>query len=42
MMLKRVLQKTSFALGAFGSGIVWGIAAEANAAGIPLLAVFQG
>lgn len=41
-MFKRVMQKTIFACAAFSSGIVWGIAAEASAAGIPLIGLFQG
>ena len=41
-MFKRVLQKTVFAFAAFSSGVIWGIAAEANAAGIPLIGLFQG
>lgn len=41
-MMKRVMQKTAFAFAAFGSGIFWGIAAEASAAGVPLLGLFQG
>lgn len=41
-MFKRVLLKTAFAFAAFGSGVVWGIAAEASAAGIPLIGLFQG
>ena len=41
-MFKRVLLKTAFAFSAFASGIIWGIAAEASAAGIPLIGLFQG
>lgn len=41
-MFKRVLLKTAFAFAAFSSGVVWGIAAEASAAGIPLIGLFQG
>jgi len=41
-MFKRVMLKTAFAFTAFGSGVIWGIAAEASAAGIPLIGLFQG
>ena len=41
-MFKRVLQKTAFAVSAFSAGMIWGIAAEASAAGIPLIRLFQG
>lgn len=41
-MLKRVLQKTAFSVSAFTFGMLWGIAAEASAAGIPLIGLFQG
>lgn len=41
-MFKRVMQKTAFAFAAFGSGVIWGVAAEASAAGIPFISLFQG
>lgn len=41
-MFKRVMQKTAFAFTAFGAGVIWGMAAEASAAGIPLIGLFQG
>ena len=41
-MFKRVMLKTAFALTAFSWGVIWGIAAEASAAGIPLIGLFQG
>lgn len=40
-MLRRVLQKTVFSISAFAGGMIWGIAAEASAAGIPLMGLFQ-
>jgi hypothetical protein len=41
-MVRNVLFKTAFSFAAFAAGIVWGIAAEASAAGLPLIGVFQG
>lgn len=41
-MAKSVFQKTLFSFAAFSAGIVWGIAAEASAAGLPLIGIFQG
>ena len=41
-MVRNVLLKTAFSLVSFSAGIVWGIAAEASAAGLPLIGVFQG
>jgi hypothetical protein len=41
-LAKSIFQKALFSLVAFTAGIVWGIAAEANAAGLPLIGVFQG
>ncbi|MFN3913115.1 hypothetical protein [Hyphomonas sp.] len=41
-MVKNVLLKTAFSFVSFSAGIVWGIAAEASAAGLPLIGVFQG
>ncbi|HRJ00039.1 MAG TPA: hypothetical protein PKV67_04635 [Hyphomonas sp.] len=40
-MAKNVLIKTVFCLVSFAAGIAWGIAAEAWAAGMPLVSVFQ-
>jgi hypothetical protein len=39
---KNVLMKSLFSIFAFSAGIMWGIAAEASAAGMPLISVFQG
>jgi len=39
---KNILYKTVFSVVAFTVGVVWGIAAEASAAGLPLIGVFQG
>jgi hypothetical protein len=39
---KNVLHKTVFSLAAFAAGVIWGIAAEASAAGLPLIGIFQG
>jgi hypothetical protein len=39
---KNILWKTMFSFVAFSAGIIWGIAAEASAAGLPLIGVFQG
>jgi hypothetical protein len=41
-VVKNVLVKTVFCLASFAAGIAWGIAAEAWAAGMPLISVFQG
>lgn len=41
-MAKNILYKTVFSVVAFTAGVVWGIAAEASAAGLPLIGVFQG
>lgn len=41
-MVRNVFNKTLFSLAAFSAGILWGIAAEASAAGLPLIGVFQG
>jgi len=41
-VVKNVVWKTLFSVAAFSAGIVWGIAAEASAAGLPLIGVFQG
>ncbi len=41
-MLKRVLFKTAFSLVAFSAGILWGLAAEAYAAGVPFIEIFRG
>jgi hypothetical protein len=41
-MVRNVVWKTLFSCAAFTAGIVWGIAAEAYAAGVPLIGVFQG
>jgi len=41
-LAKNILHKTVFSVVAFAAGIVWGIAAEASAAGLPLIGVFQG
>lgn len=41
-MFKRVLQKTVFSLAAFSTGMAFGIAAEAHAAGLQLIQLFQG
>jgi hypothetical protein len=42
VVAKNIFHKTVFSLVAFTAGIVWGIAAEASAAGLPLIGVFQG
>jgi len=42
VVAKNIFHKTVFSLAAFAAGIVWGIAAEASAAGLPLIGVFQG
>jgi hypothetical protein len=42
VLAKNILHKTVFSFVAFAAGIVWGIAAEASAAGLPLIGVFQG
>jgi hypothetical protein len=42
VVAKNILYKTVFSAVAFAAGIVWGIAAEASAAGLPLIGVFQG
>jgi hypothetical protein len=42
VVVKNVFLKTLFSFAAFSAGIVWGIAAEASAAGLPLIGVFQG
>jgi len=41
-LAKNIFHKTVFSAVAFAAGIVWGIAAEASAAGLPLIGVFQG
>jgi hypothetical protein len=41
-MLRRVLLKTGLCVTAFSAGIVWGLAAEAYAAGVPFLDIFRG
>lgn len=41
-MLRRIVQKILFSVSAFAGGMIWGIAAEASAAGIPLIGLFQG
>lgn len=41
-LVKNIFHKTLFSAVAFAAGIVWGIAAEASAAGLPLIGVFQG
>lgn len=41
-MAKNIFFKTMFSCAAFLAGMVWGIAAEASAAGLPLIGVFQG
>jgi hypothetical protein len=41
-MARNIFNKTVFSFAAFAAGIVWGIAAEASAAGLPLIGVFQG
>lgn len=41
-MAKNILFKVAFSVVSFAAGIFWGIAAEASAAGLPLLSVFQG
>lgn len=40
-MLRNVVLKFAFCCLAFTSGLAWGIAAEAHAAGIPLAAIFS-
>jgi hypothetical protein len=42
VVAKNIFHKTVFSLVAFTAGIVWGIAADASAAGLPLIGVFQG
>ncbi len=41
-LAKNIFHKTLFSAVAFAAGIFWGIAAEASAAGLPLIGVFQG
>ena len=42
VVAKNIFDKTVFSLLAFTAGLVWGLAAEASAAGLPLAGIFQG